>query len=294
MEMHQLRYFLAVAKTGSFSRAAEECHVAQPSLSQQILKLEDELGEKLFERLRRRTTLTGAGELFRHRAERIVREVDEARREVQDLQGELRGKIELGVLPTIAPYLLPRIVRAFTEKYPAVEVIVHEEVTSRILTALEGNELDLALMSPPLPESRVQLDELFTEELLLTMPTGHPLIRKRTVTLEDLAPEKFILMQEGHCLGEQALQFCRERGFHPQITCRSAQVETIQALVEAGLGISLVPEMARRETGRHLAYRSLTGKKPSRAIVMVSKKGRKLSRAAEELKNFVGKMGAAR
>lgn len=294
MEMHQLRYFLAVAKTGSFSRAAEECHVAQPSLSQQILKLEDELGEKLFERLRRRTILTGAGELFRRRAERIVREVDEARREVQDLQGELRGKIELGVLPTIAPYLLPKIVRVFTEKHPAVEVIVHEEVTSRILTALENNELDLALMSPPLPESRVELDELFTEELLLTMPAGHPLIRKKTVTLEDLAPEKFILMQEGHCLGEQALQFCRERGFHPQITCRSAQVETIQALVEAGLGISLVPEMARREPCRRLAYRSLTGKKPSRAIVMVSKKGRQLSRAGEELKNFVRKMGALR
>src|SRR4051812_25776162 len=233
MEMHQLRYFLAVAKTGSFSRAAEECHVAQPSLSQQILKLEDEMGEKLFERLRRRTILTGAGELFRKRAERIIREVDEARREVHDLQGELRGKIELGALPTIAPYLLPKLVRGFTEKYPAVELVVHEEVTSRILAALDSNELDLALMSLPLPESRVEVHQLFREELLLTMTAGHPLIRKKTVTLEDLAPEKFILMQEGHCLGEQALQFCRERGFHPQITCRSAQVETIQALVEA-------------------------------------------------------------
>src|SRR5213593_3075622 len=111
MEMHQFRYFIAVAKTGSFSRAAEECHVSQPSLSQQILKLEDELGEKLFERLRRRTVLTAAGELFRQRAERIAQEVEEARREVHDVGGLLRGRVEFGVLPTIAPYVLPPVIR---------------------------------------------------------------------------------------------------------------------------------------------------------------------------------------
>lgn len=292
MEMHQLRYFLAVAKSGSFSRAAEACHVSQPSLSQQILKLEDELGERLFERLRRRATLTAAGELFRARAERIVAEVEEARREARDAGGMVRGKVDLGVLPTIAPYLLPKIITGFGAKHPAVEVVVHEDMTARLVQAIEANELDIALLSLPVAGRALEVEELFAEELLLTLPAGHRLTRKKTITLTDLEQERFIVMKEGHCLGAQALEFCRGKGFNPQITCRSAQVETIQALVEAGLGVSLVPAMARRAAcPGHLVYRSLAGSKPTRAIVLIYRKRRELSRAAKELKAFIGESG---
>jgi LysR family hydrogen peroxide-inducible transcriptional activator len=288
MEMHQLRYFLAVAKTGSFSRAAESCHVSQPSLSQQILNLEDELGERLFERLRRRTVLTAAGALLRTRAERIVAEVDEARREVRDAGVAVRGKVDLGVLPTIAPYLLPQIIMGFGAKHPGVEIIVHEDMTARLVQAIEANELDLALVSLPLLGRALDIEELFAEELLLALPAGHRLARKKTINLSDLETEKFIVMKEGHCLGAQAVEFCREKGFNPQVTCRSGQVETIQALVEAGLGVSLVPAMARRpECPGQLIYRSLDGRKPTRSIALLTRKRRELSRAAKELKRFI-------
>jgi len=288
MEMHQLRYFLAVAKTGNFSRAAEECHVAQPSLSQQILKLEDELGEPLFERLRSRAVLTVAGELLRKRAETILKEAEQARREVGDLNGEIRGKVTLGVIPTIAPYLLPSIARGFIKSHPRVELVMHEEITPRLLSSLESNELDLAIMSQPFGSSRIHMHQLFTEELLLVLPAGHPLLKKTRISLDDLAPEKFILMQEGHCLGDQALQFCREGGFHPQITCRSAQVETIQGLVQAGLGVSLIPAMARKTPcPRQLEYRSISGKKPTRSITLHWQANRQFSRAATALKSYL-------
>ena len=216
MELHQLRYFLAVAKAANFSRAAESCHVAQPSLSQQILKLESELGERLFERKTRRVLLTSAGELFRERAAKVLDELQEARREVRDARGEARGQVNLSALPTIAPYLLPKIIRGFSRRCPAVATIVHEETTDRALRALENNELDLALVSLPIASPKIEVRPLFSEELLLVLPKRHPLLRKRALTGADLEPEKFIFMADTHCLGTQTLQFCYAKGFTPR------------------------------------------------------------------------------
>lgn len=286
MELHQLRYFLAVAKVGNFSRAAENCHVAQPSLSQQILKLEGELGERLFERKARHVFLTSAGELFRARATRVLDELHEARREVRDARGEPRGQVSISALPTIAPYLLPAIIRGFARRCPAVATIVHEETTDRALRALESHEIDLALVSLPIAAPRAQVRPLFREELLLVLPKGHPLLRKRNLSVADLEPEKFIFMAETHCLGAQALQFCYAKGFTPQISCRSAQMETVQALVAAGLGISMVPAMARQSSAQ-VSYRSLGKPKPARTIALVWSKQRHLSRAATELRDFI-------
>ncbi len=286
MELHQLRYFLAVAKSGNFSRAAENCHVAQPSLSQQILKLERELGEQLFERKSRQILLTSAGELLRQRAERILHEVGEARREIRDAQGTPRGKVNLAALPTIAPYLLPKIIRGFSKRCPKVETVMHEETTDRALHLLENNELDLALVSLPITNPRLEVRTLFSEELLLALPRRHPLARKRSVSGADLEPEKFIFMADTHCLGAQTLQFCYARGFSPQISCRSAQMETVQSLVAAGAGISMVPAMARRRSPG-VSYRSLGKPKPTRTIALLWKKNRHLSRAATELRDYV-------
>src|SRR6202011_1718673 len=182
MELHQLRYFLAVAKSRNFSRAAESCHVAQPSLSQQILKLERELGETLFERKARQVLLTSAGELLQRRAERILHEVAEARREIRDAEGTPRGKVDLAALPTIAPYLLPRIIRGFSRRCPEVETVMHEETTGRAVGLLENNELDLALVSLPITNPGLEVHGLFSEELLLALPRRHSLTRKRTLS----------------------------------------------------------------------------------------------------------------
>ncbi len=288
MEMHQLRYVVAVARTGNFSRAAELCHVAQPSLSQQIQKLEDELGERLFDRLKREAKLTPAGELFLRRAVKILEEVEAAKREADDARDLLRGTVTIGVLPTIAPYLLPDAMSRFMEKFPGVAIAVIEDTTARLLKHALACEIDFALASNPIADPRLEVRTLFTEELKLALPPGHPLTRQRTVAVADLEGERLIVMKDGHCLGDQVLRFCDRRDFQPQISFRSAQLETVQALVRAGVGLSLVPEMAAQTSRRDgPEYRSLSKPVPRRQILACWPKQRPPSRAAAEfLKGF--------
>ena len=295
MEMQQLRYVVAVARTGNFSRAAEQCHVSQPSLSQQIQKLEDELGEQLFDRLKRAVQLTSHGAAFLRRAVRVLEEVDAAKREATDAKELLRGVVTIGVLPTIAPYLLPDVLAEFMEKYPGVEIVVQEDTTARLLKLAHAYEIDFALASQPLQDEQLEVRELFSEELLLALPPGHPLTRKRSVNPADLAGERLIVMKEGHCLGDQVLRFCDRRELHPNISFRSAQIETIQALVRAGLGVSLIPAMAARSEGEGVPeYRSFSAPRPSRKIVAAWPQQRPPGRAAGEfLKRVVARFGKA-
>lgn len=288
MEMHQLRYVVAVARTGNFSRAAEQCHVAQPSLSQQIQKLEDELGERLFDRLKREAKLTTHGEVFLRRAVKILEEVDAAKREASDAQELARGTVTVGVLPTIAPYLLPDVLGVFTEKFPGVEIVVQEDTTARLLKLAHAYEIDFALASHPIQDERLEWRELFAEELRLALPPGHPLTRKRKVTTADLGGERLIVMKEGHCLGDQVLGFCDRRELKPNISFRSAQLETVQALVCSGLGLSLIPAMAARSEREDLPeYRSLQAPRPERKIIALWPKQRPLGRAANEFLKLV-------
>ena len=289
MEMHQLRYVVAVARTGNFSRAAEQCFVSQPSLSQQIQKLEEELGERLFDRLKRETKLTAYGEAFLRRAVRILEEVDSAKREASDSKQLLSGTVTIGVLPTIAPYLLPEAIGEFSEKYPGVEMVVQEDTTARLLKLVLAYEVDFALASQPLQDDRLEVRKLFTEELLLALPAGHHLARKRVVTAADIEGERLIVMKEGHCLGDQVLSFCDRQNLHSKISFRSAQLETLQALVRSGLGLSLVPAMATHADRADLVvYRSFRSPKPTRSIVTVWPKQRPPSRAAMELIAQIG------
>jgi LysR family hydrogen peroxide-inducible transcriptional activator len=296
MEMHQLRYVVAVAQTKNFSRAAEQCHVSQPSLSQQILKLEYELGERLFDRMKRQVKLTVAGEVFLRRALRILEEADSAKREAKDATDLLRGTVTLGVLPTIAPYLLPEVMTEFMEKYLGVEIVVQEDTTVQLLKLLVTCEIDFALASQPISGSQLEVRELFTEELLLALPPGHRLTRKRTVNVCDLEHERLIVMKEGHCLGDQVLRFCERRDLHSNVSFRSAQIETIQSLVCAGMGLSLIPAMAANTgRGNRPEYRSLQSPKPERKIVAVWPKQRPPGRAASEfLKMIAARFGMPR
>jgi LysR family hydrogen peroxide-inducible transcriptional activator len=288
MEMHQLRYVAAVARTGNFSRGAAQCHVSQPSLSQQIQKLEDELGHRLFDRMKRAVRLTPHGEAFLPHAVRILEEADAAKREATDAHHLLRGTLAFGVLPTIAPYLLPVALAEFTMKFPGVEILVQEDTTARLLKLAHRYEIDFALASEPIQDDRFEVRELFAEELLLALPPGHPLTRKRTVSATDLEGERLIVMKEGHCLGDQVLGFCDRRNVRPSISFRSAQLETIQALVCSGLGISLIPAMASQsKRADQPMYRSLPSPKPERKIVAVWPKQRPPGRAASEFLKMV-------
>src|ERR1035441_114994 len=172
MELQQLSYVVAVARMGNFSRDAEQCHVSQPSLSQQILKLEDELGERLFDRMNRVAKLTPHGEVFLRRAVHILNEVDAAKRAAAEAKDLLRGTITVGVLTTIAPYLLPDAMAEFTEKYSGVEIVVQEDTTAQLLKHTLAYEIDFALVSQPINDERLAVRDLFAEELLLALPPG--------------------------------------------------------------------------------------------------------------------------
>lgn len=283
MELHQLRYVVAVARTGNFSRAAEQCHVAQPSLSQQILKLEEELGERLFDRLKRETKLTAHGELFVRRAVRILEEVEAAKREANDARELIQGTLVVGVLPTIAPYLLPEVMSQFFGKFPGVEIVVQEDTTARLLKAILAYEIEFALASLPIEDERLEVQTLTSDELLLALPSGHPLTRRRSVSAANLEGESLIVMKEGHCLGDQVLGFCDRGNAKPRISFRSAQLETVQAMISAGLGCSLIPAMATRARRDGApTYRSFQAPKPQRKIVAVWPKQRPPGRAAAE------------
>lgn len=285
METHQLRYFLAVARTRNFSRAAEQCRVAQPSLSQQIQKLEGELGERLFERSTREVSLTAAGELFREHAARVIEEMEQARERIREISGLLRGRVVLGALPTVAPYFLPARLRAFTRKHPGIEVVVHEDTTGQLVEGVLAKEVDVALLSLPIERAGLDAEEFFDEPLMVALPKKHALATKQGLTLDDLEHESFILMKEGHCLAGQALQFCRLNGFAPRVSFRSAQIETVLSFVANGWGISIVPAMSAQRVAAGVVFRSLPG--VTRSIGVVYRAGRPLSGAARALVGFL-------
>jgi LysR family transcriptional regulator, hydrogen peroxide-inducible genes activator len=176
--------------------------------------------------------------------------------------------------------LLPEVMTGFTKKFPGVEIVVQEDTTARLLKLLLAYEIDFVLASQPIHDERLEVRELFTEELLLALPPGHPFLRQRAVAVADLENERLIVMKEGHCLGDQVLRFCDNSHLRPQISFRSAQLETIQALVRAGLGVSLIPAMALRSGRRgSLEYRPLKSPRPERKIVAVWPKQRPPGRA---------------
>jgi LysR family hydrogen peroxide-inducible transcriptional activator len=270
MELRQLRYFVAVASAGNFSRAAERCHVTQPSLSQQILKLERSLKQKLFDRLGRKAMLTDAGRLLLDRAVAILANVEDTERRLRDGEGRQGGRISVGAIPTVAPYLLPAVLERHLRSWPGVEAVVEEDVTARIIPAVATGELDLGLVALPVHDKRLRTETLLTEPLVLALPLQHPLLRRPKITPDDLREERFILLGEMHCLGKQVLSFCRASGCQPRIACRGAQIATIQALIAAGHGISLLPAMARGASrGSRVVYRTLADRQPTRTVVAV-------------------------
>jgi LysR family hydrogen peroxide-inducible transcriptional activator len=270
MELHQLRYFVAVAQTGNFSRAAERCHVSQPSLSQQILKLERRLGQPLLNRLGRRAVLTDAGRVLLDRALAILAAVDEAERRIVDGDGLQGGWLTLGAIPTIAPYLLPRALEDFAQRYPNIELIIQEDVTRNLVAAIVEGELDLALVALPIAHEHLQVEPVLTEPLFAALPRGHPLTRRRSLAIQDLNEEPFILLNDMHCLGEQVLSLCRAHDCQPKIACLSAQIATIQALIALGHGVSLLPDLARRaDHSNRVVYRSLAKEQPRRTIAAI-------------------------
>src|SRR3989441_4925072 len=244
MQIHQLRYFCAVAKAGNFTRAAEHEHVAQPSLSQQVRKLEDELGTRLFDRLGRTVRLTSFGQIFLLRAEAILRELSDAKHEIEEMAGLERGRIVVGAIPTIAPYFLPNCLASFAQKFPTVQVSVVEEITPVLLERLQEATIDMALLALPVQRDHFVCQELLREPLYLVVPRSHRLASKSRVQLNQIEGDPFLLLKEGHCFRENTLAACTRARLKPNVIFESGQFATILAMVAANTGVSVVPQMA--------------------------------------------------
>lgn len=268
MEVDQLRYFLRVAERGNFTRAAEELNISQPALSRSIQKLEEELGQPVFERKTRSVALTDAGTLLQSRAQQILALIEDTKAEISD-DGR-SGQIRIGAIPTIAPFFLPNLLRQFSTEFPAASIIVQEDTTDHLLKRCTQGEIDLAILALPVPAKYLEVEELFQEELLLVLPPDHPLVNKPQIRLNDIKALPFVLLDEAHCLSDNIVSFCRQRSFHPVAVEQTSQLAMVQELVSLSHGISMVPQMARKlDQSDRRVYRSMSGIKPVRKIAMV-------------------------
>jgi LysR family hydrogen peroxide-inducible transcriptional activator len=282
MEVHQLRYFCAVAKHGTFTRASVVEHVAQPSLSQQIQKLEAELGSRLFDRLPRSAKLTVFGKAFLPKAERILRELAAAKSELLEMAGDEKGDVVLGIIPTIAAYILPTLLKGFTNRHPMVGVKIVEEITPTLLERLHQGTIDMAVVALPLPGGELITQELFEEKFYAVLPQGHKNASKDSVSLAELNREPFLLLKEGHCFRDSLIAACRKSKMSPEVVFESGQFATILAMVSAGMGVSAVPAMAV-QPHPGCAFVPISGKHSMRKVGVVALKHHYQTRAQQVL-----------
>ncbi|MBS1798519.1 MAG: LysR family transcriptional regulator [Acidobacteria bacterium] len=280
MEIHQLRYVCAIAETGSFSRAAERCKVAQPSLSQQVLKLEENLGARLFDRLGRSVRLTEPGRAFLPHARSILKQIDAARSSVADKNTDLHGSVAVGVIPTIAPYMMPRYTTAFTKRYPDAKLRIVEDTTPVLIDSLRDLSIDLAILALPLRHKDLELFPLRTEPLFAVLPKNHPRSSAESLALKELRGESFVVLRDGHCFRDHSIAACTHARITPNIAFESGQFSSLLGMVAAGVGISLVPEMAI-DRNAACRYVRLTDTSATRTIVAAVLRGRSFNRVQQ-------------
>jgi LysR family hydrogen peroxide-inducible transcriptional activator len=239
--VQQLRYAVAVADARHFGRAAHACFVSQPALSAQIRELESRLGVQLFERTSRGVLLTTSGADVVDRARRALREIDGLREVAAGADGALSGPLRLGVIPTIAPYALPPAIRRIADAHPDLALYLREDRTDALVDRLLAGELDLLLLALPLDRPGVDELPLYEEPFLLALPEAHPLARKKTCTVASLAGERLVLLEEGHCLRDQALAVCAQVGNGGRAEVQGTSLPTVVQMVGAGLGVTLLP-----------------------------------------------------
>ena len=245
MNLRDLGYLVAVAEHRHFGRAAEACFVSQPTLSTQLKKLEQELGVELIERSPRQVMLTPAGARVVERARIILFEADDIRSIAKQAQDPEAGSVRLGLFPTIAPYLLPHVVPRLHHRFPALELLLVEEKTEVVLQRLRDGKLDAAVLALPVFDDRLVREDLFTEEFVLAVPADHPLASTDDpVDVSVLAAEHVLLLEEGHCLRDQALAVCQLAGAAEHSGFRATSLETLRQMVAAGVGVTLLPELA--------------------------------------------------
>ena len=267
MDLGQLKYFTKIVEHGSFTRAAQDCSVSQPALSQQIAKLEKELGQPLFERQGRSIEVTPAGHVLWAQADKILQMVDDVKRQITDV-GQT-GRIGISAIPTIGPYFIPGLLKAIGGQFAQASFVVNEDVTDVLLKRCSNGEVDLGILALPATAKYLTIEPLIEEELLLALPANHRFVDKPEIFVDDIRDEPFVLLDEAHCLQENVQSFCNTQRFQPVTTSRIQQLITVQNLVGLGHGVSLIPEMACRSTASdRVVYRSIAGEAPKRTIAV--------------------------
>jgi LysR family hydrogen peroxide-inducible transcriptional activator len=281
MNLRDLHYLVALAEHRHFGRAADACFVSQPTLSTQIKKLEEELGVTLVERTPGKILLTETGREITHRARAVLAEVDEIKAIAQRTRDPEAGTLRLGIFPTLGPYLLPHVIPLLRERFPRLELLLTEEKTEHVLRMLREGALDAGIVALPVHEDSLHSEFLFEEPFVLAVPGTHALATRQTrLKLSDLENEHLLLLEDGHCLRDQALEVCQLAGASEKSGFRATSLETLRQMVAANVGITLLPTQAikppRADTDNvHLV--EFAGHPPSRRIAMVWRKSASMS-----------------
>ncbi|WP_257386676.1 DNA-binding transcriptional regulator OxyR [Tahibacter caeni] len=293
MNLRDLRYLVALAEHKHFGRAADASFVSQPTLSTQIKKLEDELDVALVERTPRKILLTEVGREIAARARHVLDEVEQIKAIARRTKDPESGTLRLGIFPTLGPYLLPHVVPGLRERFPRLELLLTEEKTETLLARLREGRLDAALLALPLHDDQLHAEALFDEPFVLAVPTQHRLAKRKALAVADLETESLLLLEDGHCLRDQALDVCQLAGASERDGFRATSLETLRQMVAANVGITLLPMLAVRppvvqSDAIHLL--PFRGEVPSRRIALVWRKSAAmkgfLATLADELKRL--------
>lgn len=287
MNIRDLKYLLAIADLGSFSRAAKQCHVSQPTLSGQIKKLEDSLGVQLFERTNKQILLTAVGEQIIASAMKVIAEVERIDALAEAAIDPLSGRFRLGAFPTLASYFFPGIVKPIKAGMPKLKLILVEEKTDRLIAKLKSGKIDAALLALPVVDEQFNIKVLFDDYFRLAVKSDHKLASKSEIGQSSLLSKDLLLLKEGHCLRDQALEVCSLMGANEEQDFRATSLETLRLMVKAGTGITLMPEIAmaadiNRDAG-DISYIPFKEPRPKRTIGLVWRKTLVKNTVIEEL-----------
>ncbi|MCL6620002.1 MAG: DNA-binding transcriptional regulator OxyR [Thermomonas hydrothermalis] len=292
MNLRDLKYLVALADLRHFGRAADACFVSQPTLSTQIRKLEEELGVVLVERAPRKVMLTPAGQDVVARARRIIADVEEMKAAARRSHDPASGTLRLGVFPTLGPYLLPHVVPALRQAFPRLELLLVEEKSDVLLQRLRDGQLDAALLALPLHDDQLHAQFLFEEPFVLAAPEHHPLAQAKQLHVDALGQETLLLLEDGHCLRDQALDVCRMAGAQERSGFRATSLETLRQMVAAGVGVTLLPALSVRAPVAQPAGIRLVPfapPAPTRKIAMVWRKSSALDGFLGQVADVIGR-----
>lgn len=288
MELRQVEYFVSLARTKTFSDAAERVNVSQPALSQQIKKLEEELEVKLVERMGKQIKLTDEGQNFLTEAMKVLDSVRSAEASVKPDGKFSRGMLKLGIIPTIAPYFLPTLMDKLNPNTDDLELYIQEQQTDTLLEQLKIGEVDHLLLSPPIPTEEINVKRIGSEPFYLAVPDDEPIASEAEIKIDDITNEPILLLEQGHCLRDQTLSFCERQNVQPNVVFQGSSMQSILNLIEAGYGYTFVPEMVlSSQANKNISFVPFEDPKPQREIILVHRTSSQLTQLDQHFYQIV-------